>query len=261
MKGTLDAADGTFNGVVKARDFQDLNGNSMLKNGGSGSSSGYQFTSKYLDLYGLTIRNSSTNAITFQVASNGAVTVNGAITMGAGSYINWPNVNSDPDIARLANGQYNGGTFIDGNTVYSPTIEGGTLKCSLVNGAAYGIIGFYVDNSSYPSAWMRFINSGAGIGSNNNRSLQIASSSAGDIDMQIINYSDVLLKSLYGVVRVDCYGNGRFYSEYGNLYFQAPRGQLILSAGSRVRIAAPSGTQYDFRDDGIYFNNNKIVSI
>ena len=82
--GQLVAASGDFKGVVQASDFLDRYGRSMM--------SGDKFASDYLDLYGLTIRNKNTGAITFAVSPTGVITINGNITMGAGSSINWAQV-------------------------------------------------------------------------------------------------------------------------------------------------------------------------
>lgn len=79
--GQLVAASGDFKGVVQASDFLDRYGRSMM--------TGDKFSSDYLDLYGLTIRNKNTGATTFAVSSTGVITINGNITMGAGSTINW----------------------------------------------------------------------------------------------------------------------------------------------------------------------------
>ena len=62
----------------------------------------------YLDLYGITIRNKDTNEVTFQVSNSGAVTINGNITIGSGSSINWAQVNN-----------YN----IESNPVYSTAMS------------------------------------------------------------------------------------------------------------------------------------------
>ena len=71
---------------MQASDFLDRYGRSMM--------SGDKFASDYLDLYGLTIRNKNTGAITFAVSSTGVITINGNITMGAGSTINWAAVSN-----------------------------------------------------------------------------------------------------------------------------------------------------------------------
>lgn len=85
--GQLTAATGNFKGVVQAEDFLDRYGNSMMN--------GQKFKSNYLDLYGITITNPYTGAITFKVdGTTGAVTINGAVTMGAGSSINWAQVSN-----------------------------------------------------------------------------------------------------------------------------------------------------------------------
>lgn len=52
-----------------------------------------KFTAGYLDLYGLTVTNKSTGAVTFAVGPTGLITINGQVTMGAGSTINWAQVN------------------------------------------------------------------------------------------------------------------------------------------------------------------------
>lgn len=95
--GKLVAASGDFKGVVQASDFLDRNGKSMRTAGTD------KFSAGYLDLYGLTVRNKATNGITFQVDENGAVTINGKVTMGAGSTIDWTSVGHDP-LAATANG-------------------------------------------------------------------------------------------------------------------------------------------------------------
>lgn len=130
--GTLLAAKGSFGGVVQAEDFLDASGNSML--------TGDKFKADYLDLYGLTVTNKSTGAVTFAVSTNGLITINGSVTMGAGSTINWAqvsnqNINSNPAYSmaerayKLADSiempSYIKNTYIDSTTIRSPTIEGG----------------------------------------------------------------------------------------------------------------------------------------
>ena len=89
--GQLTAATGSFKGVVQAEDFVDKYGNSMMN--------GTKFKSDYLDLYGITITNPYTREVTFKVdGSTGAVTINGKVTMGAGSSINWAQV-SEQNVA------------------------------------------------------------------------------------------------------------------------------------------------------------------
>ena len=85
FSGRLDAASGSFEGVVQATDFLDREGKSML-------TAQNKFKAEYLDLYGLTIRNKSSQAVTFGVDANGRITINGSITMGAGSTIDWAQV-------------------------------------------------------------------------------------------------------------------------------------------------------------------------
>lgn len=87
--GQLTAATGNFKGIVQAEDFQDKYGRSMM------DISKQKFTADYLDLYGITITNRYTGAVTFKVdGSSGEVTINGKVTMGAGSSIDWYTVSN-----------------------------------------------------------------------------------------------------------------------------------------------------------------------
>lgn len=172
--GTLVAAKGSFGGVVQAEDFLDANGVSMLTSG--------KFKSDYLDLYGLTITNKSTGAVTFAVSSTGVVTINGKVTMGAGSTINWAqvsnqNIASNPAYS-LANNAYNladeaydyadsaysraerayklansidmpsyiKSTYIDSTTIESPVIKGGEFygsEFNVIAGEDFGSFNLY----------------------------------------------------------------------------------------------------------------------
>lgn len=172
--GTLVAAKGSFGGVVQAEDFLDPYGNSML--------TGDKFKADYLDLYGLTVSNKSTGAVTFAVSSNGLVTINGSVTMGAGSSINWAqvsnqNINSNPAYS-MANDAYNladeaydyaddaysradraykladsiempgyiKSTYIDQTTIRSPVIEGGEFygeEFNIIAGSDFGSFNLY----------------------------------------------------------------------------------------------------------------------
>lgn len=172
--GQLVAATGDFKGVVQAEDFLDRYGNSMM--------TGSKFSSNYLDLYGLTITNKNTGAITFAVSSTGLITINGQVTMGAGSTINWAqvtnqNLTSNPAYTR-ANDAYNladdayyeaelayarannayklansiempsyiKSTYIDSTTIRSPVIEGGEFygeEFNVIAGSNYGSFNLY----------------------------------------------------------------------------------------------------------------------
>ncbi|MCM1221470.1 MAG: tail fiber domain-containing protein, partial [Lachnospiraceae bacterium] len=97
-------------GVVQASDFQDLNGRSMM------ASTGYKFNPDYLELRGLTITDGYRT--TFKVTAGGVVSINGNVTMSAGSSIDWGQV-SETNLSKcqayalaqnassLANGAYN----------------------------------------------------------------------------------------------------------------------------------------------------------
>lgn len=124
---------------------------SDLSTAGSTTISGSNITTgtidaNYISLYGMTITNSS-NTTTFAVDKYGNVTINGNVTMGAGSSINWDAVtsfgtNNPVTIASQANGYaysalststsivngtYQGGTFINGTQINAPSIVGGVI--------------------------------------------------------------------------------------------------------------------------------------
>lgn len=95
FSGELVAASGRFKGVVQASDYQDLNGRSML-------TSSYKFSPTYLELRGLTISNGSKNTLVIDSAGN--ITMDGNITLGSGSRINWNTVTqlgTNPQISNL----------------------------------------------------------------------------------------------------------------------------------------------------------------
>jgi hypothetical protein len=118
---------------VKAARFEDSAGKSMQTADG-------QFDAEFLSLYGLEILNKS-GQTTFQIDSNGNVSLRGSIRMGAGSVIEWNNLGGDPyaladeangaaataknNLAKLVAGTYSGGTFISGTEIKSPKITAG----------------------------------------------------------------------------------------------------------------------------------------
>lgn len=141
-----------------------------------------KFTAGYLDLYGLTVTNKNTGAVTFAVGPTGLITINGQVTMGAGSTINWAQVNnqniqSNPAYS-LANNAYNladdayyeaelaydranraykladsiempgyiKSTYIDQTTIRSPVIEGGEFygeEFNIIAGGDFGSFNLY----------------------------------------------------------------------------------------------------------------------
>ena len=143
FSGDITGATGTFKGTVQAAAYLDANGNNMMDGG--------KWSSEYLDLYGITIHNRSTGGISFQVSETGTVTINGNITMGTGSSINWNNVteigqseaydlansaqNRADEAYELANSieptelpDYIKSTYIDFSLVSSPKIQANELE-------------------------------------------------------------------------------------------------------------------------------------
>lgn len=174
--GTLAGAKGTFGGTVQAEDFLDKYGNSML------DMAKEKFTAGYLDLYGLTVTNKNTGAVTFAVGPTGHISINGQITMGAGSTINWANISntnlsSNPAYQKAVDAQnmadeayteaeaaysrankayklansieipaYIKSTYIDSTRIQSPVIEGGEFygsEFNIIAGGDYGSLNLY----------------------------------------------------------------------------------------------------------------------
>lgn len=174
-KGELTAKAGVFNGIVQASDFKDSSGKSML--------TGNKFDADYLSLYGIEIKNKSTNAVTFAVDDNGNVTLKGSIHLSSGSTIDWDNIddtgssayqyaeeaydyagdaysransaysragtaitnaNNAASIAEdIANGDYSGGTFINGKKIYSPEIYAKEFNVIPTNSSTSGSFNLY----------------------------------------------------------------------------------------------------------------------
>lgn len=131
--GNLVANSGTFKGTVYGATYKDNNGNTMMNNN-------QQFKSDYLCLNGINVGNGQ-----FVVDGSGNVSISGSITMGAGSSINWAQVqnknlaynpayslaDSAYDLADSAYDlavdnqvpNYIKSTYIDAVTIKSPTIE------------------------------------------------------------------------------------------------------------------------------------------
>ncbi len=174
--GTLASAKGTFGGTVQAEDFLDKYGNSML------DMAKEKFTAGYLDLYGLTVTNKNTGAVTFAVGPTGHISINGQITMGAGSTINWANISntnlsSNPAYQKAVDAQnmadeayteaeaaydranrayklansieipaYIKSTYIDSTRIQSPVIEGGEFygsEFNVIAGEDFGSFNLY----------------------------------------------------------------------------------------------------------------------
>lgn len=106
--GNMKAKNGEFKGRVDASSLYVGGRNILTNTTGSNNlaTSSSKIDSDYLDLYGITIRNKNTNGVTFQVSDSGVVTINGNITMGAGSVINWATVDQsgeNPQVTSLRN--------------------------------------------------------------------------------------------------------------------------------------------------------------
>lgn len=166
--GTLKATSGEISGtlIVDGLDASQVTiDGTAITNTVSGAPT-EQIQAAYLNLKGITVKNSS-NTTTFQVDSSGNVKVSGNITMTGGN-ITWNNINESDsaaytaaneaysladdaadDILDLVNGSYSGGTFINGTSIYSPTIISNefNVKPETSNSiAAYKVWGYFNGN-------------------------------------------------------------------------------------------------------------------
>lgn len=83
--GNVTANSGIFKGTLQGANYQTANGTPMMNSSG-------QFISDYLSLKGINITNNA-GQTSFAVSNSGEITINGNVTMGSGSTINWANVN------------------------------------------------------------------------------------------------------------------------------------------------------------------------
>lgn len=137
--GNLTAESGVFSGTVKGAKFKSSSGDDMMN-------SDEQFTSDYLDIKGLTVRNSS-GKVTFKVDNRGNVTINGDVTIDGG--ISWGDISDIPsevedayslaeEVQDIVDGwsyTYRGKTYIDGGMLMT-----GTVIASKLLGGEVGLL-------------------------------------------------------------------------------------------------------------------------
>ena len=151
--GEIHATSGSFTGEIYATNaiFDTIDASKVTVDGESITGNTGKIQSDYLNLYGINV--TKNGSPTFSVGNDGTVTINGKITMGAGSTIAWGDGSSinttgtspyattsalssvsttastaSSNVSKLANGTYSGGTFISGTTVKSPKLQGGTVE-------------------------------------------------------------------------------------------------------------------------------------
>lgn len=157
-------ADGGYNFTVDSSGNVNVAGTldaKILKfNGKSVLTSDNKVSAKYLELKGITITDTD-GKVTFQVDSNGNVTVQGNITMGSGSSISWSNITGVPttvtDAYDRANTAYNkassalntadnvssqvsGWTYGSSTYIDGAMIKTGTVMASQLLGGAVGLL-------------------------------------------------------------------------------------------------------------------------
>ena len=137
IKGDLTGSNGTFSGVVKASDFLDSNGKSMLTDEG-------KFDSNYLDLGNIRLDGSTGNitlsgTITWDVDADSNPMTVASNALSAANSANSNAVSAAGMATRIANGTYTGGTFINQKTIYSPNIitDALNITAKTLNGTTY----------------------------------------------------------------------------------------------------------------------------
>lgn len=134
-----------------------------------------------------------------------------------------------------------GESVISGNRIKSGTIEGSTLVCTMAENA----------NESEGKVNLRYGGNDVGVlnlstdgsGSGSERKNRVFLAAKGDFALKL--QSDV---------------NTSYTSNNGMVYIAAPQGEVWLEANQQVRLSLPRGA-YFFKEDGIYYNNKKLLSI
>lgn len=157
-------ADGGYNFTVDSSGNVNVAGTldaKILKfNGKPVLTSDNKVSAKYLELKGITIIDNS-GKVTFQVDSNGNVTVQGNITMGSGSSISWSNITGVPttvtnaydrantaynqassalDTANSVSNQVSGWTYGSSTYIDGAMIKTGTVMASQLLGGEVGLL-------------------------------------------------------------------------------------------------------------------------
>lgn len=135
-----------------------------------------------------------------------------------------------------------GVTYISGSHVKSGTIEGSVLKCSLNSsqGASDGEIRFYYNNKMVGRIQMDTY--GNSDGSGDEGRYRVFFEAMGNFVLKLLSQSNLSVNS----------NNGSVYIGAGN--------RVEISGTNATRIRSPNKLAYEFRNDGIYYNNTKIVS-
>lgn len=157
-------ADGGYNFTVDSSGNVNVAGTldaKILKfNGKSVLTSDNKVSAKYLELKGITITDND-GKVTFQVDSNGNVTVQGNIIMGSGSSISWSNITGVPttvtnaydraddaydrassalNTANSVNNQVSGWTYGSSTYIDGTMIKTGTVMASQLLGGSVGLL-------------------------------------------------------------------------------------------------------------------------
>ena len=136
-----------------------------------------------------------------------------------------------------------GVTYISGSHVKSGTIEGSVLKCSLNSsqGASDGEMRFYYNNKMVGRIQMDTY--GNSDGSGDESRYRVFFEAMGSFALKLISDTNLSVTS-----------------KNANVYIGADGGRVEISGQNAARIRSPNKLAYEFRDDGIYYNNTKIVS-
>lgn len=199
FSGKLSAASGSFSGVVDAEEFKIKGSDALTSNDKIGAD--------FLELKGLIIRDSS-NKITFQIDSNGNVTINGDITMSSGSSISWSDITDadshlynylDTTLSDVAfTGRYDSLSGLPDIPVYpkyikSTYIDNARIETPrLISPNIYtDSLSIYGDFDNNPSEWLRiyFYDSGA------SPNIVFNSSGIGEFDFSMVRVSSNYLET------------------------------------------------------------------
>lgn len=245
--GNVTANSGTFTGTVKSSAYKLSDGTAIMSDD--------KFLPDYLNLYGLSITNGTTT--TFAVDTSGRVTINGNVTMGSGSTINWATVNetnvayssagsmatsaleaaenaestansanttasaAQDAVIALASGNYNG-TFINGKYIYSPNIGAGYIYGSEIEGSE---ITFGDDGSS------GYLYSTTGYAATGETTDLVTLTTKGDTGLEVFSATNIRFEVRGGDgVSWDNAGSGivQLGPGDGGVYFNIPPSQVAF---------------------------------
>lgn len=144
-----------------------------------------------------------------------------------------------------------GTTYISGDHIKSGTIEGVTLQGVNIKGSRFECI---LDETNTVIGDITFWDKRKGETELPMGRLAIIGDGENDVTIRLDAERD------RSKLKIGANSDMSVTSIAGNVWVRAEEGQVTLEAASGVKIASPNRTRYEFKDDGIYYGGNKILS-